>query len=55
MSYTAQQAKDFIAHIAPIMQREANARGYSIVSTSIAQAIIEGACGTSLLVSISCR
>lgn len=49
MGYTAAQAKAFIDRIAPIIQREGFARGYSIVSTTIAQAIIEGACGTSKL------
>lgn len=49
MSYTEQQAKDFISHIAPIIRQEATARGYKIASTTIAQAIIEGAAGTSVL------
>lgn len=49
MGYSASQAKAFIEHIAPLIQREGFARGYSIVSTTIAQAIIEGACGTSKL------
>lgn len=49
MGYSAKQAKDFIERIAPIIQREAFARGYEICSTTIAQAIIEGAAGTSLL------
>ena len=49
MGYNSQQAKAFIEHIAPIIQREGFARGYQIVSTTIAQAIIEGACGTSKL------
>jgi len=49
MGYTSAQAKSFIEHIAPIIQREGFMRGYSIVSTTIAQAIIEGACGTSKL------
>lgn len=48
-SYTETQAKIFIQNIAPIIQREGNSRGYKIVSTTIAQAIIEGACGTSSL------
>lgn len=49
MGYTASQAKDFIKKIAPLIQAEAKERGYTIVSTVIAQAIIEGAAGTSLL------
>lgn len=52
MGYTAQQAKDFINHIAPMIKKEGNARGYSVVSTTIAQAIIEGACGTSSLAKV---
>lgn len=48
-SYTETQAKMFIEHIGPIIKKEGNARGYNIVSTTIAQAIIEGACGTSSL------
>lgn len=47
MGYTSSQAKEFIKHIAPIIRAEATARGYKICSTVIAQAIIEGACGTS--------
>ncbi len=49
MGYTSQQAKAFIEYIAPLMQREGFSRGYSIISTAIAQAVIEGACGTSKL------
>lgn len=49
MGYSASQAKAFIEHIAPLIQREGFTRGYSIVSTTIAQAIIEGACATSKL------
>ena len=49
MGYTAKQAQDFINQIAPLMQKEAKARGYKIVSTAIAQSIIESACGTSVL------
>ncbi len=45
--YSSAEAKAFIEYIAPIIQREGFARGYSIVSTTIAQAIIEGACGKS--------
>lgn len=49
MGYTSAQAKDFIARIAPLMKAEAEKRGYKIVSTAIAQAVIEGAAGTSSL------
>lgn len=49
MAYTSAQAKAFIAHIAPLMAAEAKKRGYKIVSTAIAQAIKEGAAGTSVL------
>ena len=49
MGYTTAQAKQFINHIAPLMQAEAKKRGYKIVSTAIAQAVIEGAAGTSKL------
>ena len=49
MGYTSAQAKSFIEHIAPLIQREGFSRGYSIVSTTIAQSIVEGACGTSKL------
>lgn len=49
MGYTTAQAKSFIAMIAPLMQAEAKKRGYKVVSTAIAQAIIEGAAGTSAL------
>ncbi len=49
MGYTASQAKAFISRIAPLMQAEAKKRGYKIVSTAIAQSVIEGAAGTSLL------
>lgn len=52
MSYTSQQARDFISHIAPIIVAEANKRGYKIKSTVIAQAIIEGAAGTSKLAKV---
>lgn len=43
------QVKDFIKSISPIICAEAEYRGYHIRSTVIAQAIIEGAAGTSLL------
>ena len=49
MGYTANQAKAFIEYRAPMMQAEAKRRGYKIVSTAIAQAVIEGAAGTSKL------
>ena len=49
MGYTSAQAKEFIARIAPIIRAEATARGYVICSTVIAQAIVEGAAGTSSL------
>ena len=49
MGYTSAQAKAFIDHIAPLIQAEAQRRGYPICSTVIAQAIIEGAAGTSKL------
>ena len=49
MGYSSQQAKAFIAHIAPMICAEADKRGYKIRSTVIAQAIVEGAAGTSRL------
>ena len=49
MGYTSAQAKAFIDYMAPLIQREGFSRGYTIVSTTIAQAIIEGACNTSKL------
>lgn len=49
MGYSTAQAKEFINQIAPLMQSEAQKRGYKIVSTAIAQAIIESAAGTSKL------
>lgn len=49
MGYTSSQVKDFVKAIAPIVCAEADKRGYAIRSTAIAQAIIEGAAGTSLL------
>ena len=49
MGYTSAQAEAFIDHIAPLIQAEAHRRGYPICSTVIAQAIIEGAAGTSSL------
>lgn len=47
MGYSSAQAKDFINKIAPLMVKEGKSRGYKIISTAIAQAIIEGAAGTS--------
>ena len=49
MGYSTAQAKAFINQIAPLMQAEAHKRGYKIVSTAIAQAIIESAANTSKL------
>lgn len=49
MGYTNRQAVTFIAGIAPVIIAEADRRGYKIKSTVIAQAIIEGAAGTSKL------
>lgn len=43
------QAKEFIAKIAPIIQREARQRGYLVCSPIIAQACIESGFDTSLL------
>lgn len=49
MGYTEAQAQAFINYIAPIIVTEGQKRGYKVFSTIIAQAIIEGACGTSTL------
>ena len=49
MGYSSAQAKDFIKHIAPMIQDQAKANGYIICSVPIAQAIKEGAAGTSRL------
>lgn len=49
MGYSSAQAKEFIKHIAPMIQSEAKVRGYKICSVAIAQAIVEGAAGTSSL------
>lgn len=49
MGYSTATAKAFITYIAPLIQAEAHRRGYPICSTVIAQAIIEGAAGTSSL------
>ena len=46
---SAAQAKKFIAEIAPIIQKEANKRGYKVCSPIIAQACIESAYDGSLL------
>lgn len=47
MGYSAAQAQSFIDMIAPLMVAEGRKRGYKIISTAIAQAVIEGAAGTS--------
>lgn len=47
MGYTIKQAENFIAKMAPMIKKEGNSRGYNVVSATIAQAIIEGAAGTS--------
>lgn len=47
--YTESDVKAFISYIAPMIREEATKRGYPICSTAIAQAIVEGAAGTSLL------
>ena len=47
--YTEAEAKAFISYIAPKIKAEGNRRGYSIVSPTIAQSVIEGACGKSEL------
>ena len=52
MGYTHAEAEKFIEYIAPIMLSEAHKRGYNIVSTSIAQAVVEGAAGTSTLAKV---
>ena len=49
MGYSSAQVKSFINIIAPIIVTEGKARGYKVFSTTIAQAIIEGAAGTSVL------
>ena len=51
MAYTEKQAREFIDKMAPMIVAEGTKRGYKIFSTAIAQAIIEGAAGTSLLAS----
>lgn len=52
MGYTYAEAEKFIEYIAPMMVSEALKRGYNIVSTSIAQAVVEGAAGTSTLAKV---
>ena len=52
MGYTHAEAEKFIEYIAPMMVSEARKRGYNIVSTSIAQASVEGAAGTSTLAKV---
>ena len=52
MGYTESEAKKFIEYIAPIIRAEATKRGYAICSTAIAQAIVEGAAGTSTLAKV---
>ena len=49
MAYTKAQADAFIAKIAPLIQKEATLRGYKSCAAVVAQAIIEGAAGTSAL------
>lgn len=45
---TKTQITGFIGQIAPILQREANARGYKVVSPAIAQALQESLSGKSV-------
>lgn len=52
MGYTHEEAQRFISHIAPMICREGSKRGYAVFSTTVAQAIIEGAAGTSTLAKI---
>ena len=52
MGYSSAQAKDFIKYIAPMIQEQAKANGYIICSVPIAQAIKEGAAGTSKLAKV---
>lgn len=52
MGYTESEAKAFISYIGPMIREEATKRNYTICSTAIAQAIIEGAAGTSTLAKI---
>ena len=49
MGYSPEEAKAFIKRIAPIIREEGTKRGYPIVSTIIAQSVVEGAAGTSAL------
>lgn len=50
--YNSEDIKNFIAYMQPIIQKEAFKRGYKIISTALAQAIIEGGCNTSDLARI---
>ena len=47
LKYTPEEAKQFIEYIMPIIQKEAQKRGYKIISTVISQSILEGACNKS--------
>lgn len=47
--YSKAEAKAFIKYIAPMIVKEGHERGYNIVSTTIAQALIEGGAGKSEL------
>lgn len=49
MGYTLTEVNNFINRMAPYIYEESICRGYKICSTVIAQAIIEGAAGTSSL------
>ena len=46
---TAQQQREFIEAIGPLIQKEAKARGYKVCSPAISQAIIESNYGLSVL------
>lgn len=47
--YNKEDIRKFVSYIGPMIRSEATKRGYPICSTTIAQAIIEGACNTSKL------
>ena len=47
--YNKEDIRKFVSYIGPMIRSEATKRGYPICSTTIAQAIIEGACGKSTL------
>ena len=47
--YNKEDIRKFVSYIGPMIRSEATKRGYPICSTTIAQAIIEGACGKSSL------